>query len=189
MWIQQVYGKNQVFSEIFCTHTHILRLVSVWRCPETSPITQACYTSGGHHMAQGHTLLSSTQYTLQEATTQPRDIPYCPVHYIPFRRPPHGQGEHPTVSPAYPTFRSRAYPAMHKVTTRQQDCKSASQHRRALCPRDTVRHISKKSAKQQSKGLYLVSANKCSNGLGPSRPPCQMDGKIHALLVHRTSAK
>ena len=94
------------------------------------------------------------------------------------------KGDHPTVPPAYPTFRSRAYPAMHKVTMRQ-DCKSASQHRRALCPRDTVRHISKKSAKQQSKGLYLASANKGGNGLGPSRPPCQLDGKIHALL-HRT---
>ena len=175
--------ENQVFSGIF--HTHTQRLVSLWGCPETSPITQAHYTSGCHHMAQGHTLLPSTQYTLQEATTQPRDIPYCTVHYIPFRRPPHSQRDHPTVPPAYPTFRSKAYPAMHEVIMRQQDCKSASQQRRALCPRDTVRHVSKKSAKQQSKGLYLARANKGSNGLGPSRPPCQLDGKIHALL-HRT---
>ena len=121
----------------------------------------------------------------------PRDKPYHPgtLH---FTRPPHGPGtyhivqyttypsgghhmakETTPVSPAYPTFTSRAYPAMHKVTMRQ-DCKSASQNRRALCPRDTARHISKKSANQQNNRVrvfILQEQIKVAMAWVPADPP------------------
>ena len=47
------WWRNQVFSKIFCTHTHILRLVSPWGCPGTYPIAQyTAYPSGGCPMAR-----------------------------------------------------------------------------------------------------------------------------------------
>ena len=47
--------------------------------PGTYPIAQyTVYTSGGHHTAQGHTLLCSTLHTLQEATTRPKGPPHSP---------------------------------------------------------------------------------------------------------------
>ena len=149
--------------------THTLRLVSLWGCPETSPMIQyTIYTSGGHHTAQGHTLLHSTLHTLQEATTWPKGphhspsrIPYVQEHSIPSNAQSY-----------YETTRLQISQLTQKSPVSKGYSKAYQQK------------ISK-SAKQQSKGLYLVRANKGSNGLGPSRPPCQLDDKIHALL-HRT---
>ena len=48
--------------------------------------------------------LSPRHTTLQEATTWPKDISYCPVHCIHFRRPLHSPGTYPIDShTAYPS--------------------------------------------------------------------------------------
>ena len=96
-----------------------------------------------------------------------RDIPYCPVHSIHFRRPPHGSGTCPIAQ--YTTYPSEGHHMAQETTPQSlqhtlpsgtehtQQCtkllqdnktaNTASQHRRALFPRDTVRHISKKIGK------------------------------------------
>ena len=54
----------------------------------------------------------------------PRDIPYCPVHSTPFRRPPYSPGRGcpmarglPLQSPAYPSGVSSMYPSFRNRHT------------------------------------------------------------------------
>ena len=67
---KQVLQWNQVLSEIFCTHTHTLRLVSPWGNPGTYPIAQhPPYPSGGCPTARGLPHSPSSVPNLQEQHT------------------------------------------------------------------------------------------------------------------------
>ena len=104
--------------------------------------------------AQGYFLLPSMQHTLQVATLQPRGAALCPrgLPYSPYSVPSFRQS-----IPISTLCTRRTYTSYRKD--------SASQQRGALCPRDTVRHISK-SAKQliskysEYRVPYVASANK-----------------------------
>ena len=188
-----------MFSEIFHTQTHTLytlRLVSPWGCP-------------------------GTLHTLQKAALQPGDIPYCPAHSIPFRRPPYGAGTsggHPTARdcptvPQHTLASGRAYPAYPAYiackkaqgatqttqTTRLQTQPANRKHNKENAEKPSRGNAEKPSRgslqrqRQQSKGLYVASANKGSNGLGKT-PPCQLDKEnpcfvaqnYNVMKIHRT---
>ena len=124
--------------------------------PGTYPIAHyTVYTSGGHHMAQGYTLLCSTLHISSGG------------HLTWPKGPPPQSLQHTLPSGAEHTQQCT------KLLLRQ-DCKSASQHRRALCPRDTARHISKNSANQQNKRVrvfILQEQIKVAMAWVPADPP------------------
>ena len=103
----------------------------------------------------------------------PRGHSYCPVHSIPFMRPPYGPGtalqslQHTLPSgrayPRYPAYPEKFMERLKRPHTRLQ----ISQPRRALYPSG----CSKNRTHQQSKGLYVASAIKVAMAWVPRDPP------------------